>query len=287
MQAVILAGGLGTRLSTLTGDRPKSLVPVLGRPFLDYQLALLDSHGVTDVVLCVGHLAAQIREHVGNGSRFGVRVRLSDEGERRLGTGGALRWAEALLDDAFLVLFGDSYLVLDYRAVMASLLASDRLGLMVVRRNDDGYESSDVVVDDGFVAAYGRDRSGPRMVYINYGLSALRRRALLSLARGAACSLQELYRPLIEARQLLAYEVHDHYYEIGSPRGLADLEQWLATQRDIEERPGSPGALPSVGGVGAMSGPPLPSEERPGCPGALPSVGGVGAMSGPPLPSAP
>jgi NDP-sugar pyrophosphorylase family protein len=224
MQVAILAGGLGTRLGPLTERRPKAMVRVGGRPFIDHQLDLLRRHGVDEVVLCVGHLAAMIRDHVGDGARLGVRVRVSDEGDRRLGTGGALKWAEPVLADRFLVLFGDSYLRVDYRAVMARLTASGRLGVMAVWKNA-GYEASDVALEGEVVTRYGAD--GPRadLAYINYGVSALRREALGHLAAGRPCSLQEALAPLIAARQLGAFPVSERYYEIGSPRGLEEFRR--------------------------------------------------------------
>lgn len=223
MQVVILAGGLGTRLGSLTERQPKSMVPVAGRPFLDHQIELLHQHGVDDVVLCVGHLADVIREHLDRKAPA-VRVRLSDEGDRRLGTAGALKWAESLLADRFLVLFGDSFLRVDYRAVMARLVSANRLGVMVVWKNT-GYERSDVAVDGDAVTRYGAGGDEAKLSHINYGLSALRREALAHLAPGQPCSLQEAYAPLIAARQLGAFEVTERYYEIGSTRGLEEFER--------------------------------------------------------------
>jgi NDP-sugar pyrophosphorylase family protein len=222
MQVAILAGGLGTRLGALTARQPKSMVPVHGRPFLEHQIALLRGHGVTDVVLCVGHLSAAIRDHFGDGAGFGVRVRYSDEGDRRLGTAGALKWAEPLLAERFLVLFGDSYLTLDYRAVMQTFAASGRLALMVVWRND-GYERSDVAIDGDRVVAYGTEASG--RTHINYGLSALRRDALGGMTAGHPYALPEFYSPLIARRELAAFEVYHRYHEIGSVRGLEEFER--------------------------------------------------------------
>ena len=224
MQAAILAGGLGTRLGALTARRPKSMVPVHGRPFLEHQLALLREHGVTEAVLCVGHLADSIRAHFGDGQRFGVRMRYSDEGDRRLGTAGALKWAEGLLADRFFVLFGDSYLTLDYAAVMSRLDRSRDLAVMVVWRNG-GYERSDVVLDGDRVAAYGPGTPGNSPSHINYGLSAVRRTALARMVAGEPYSLQEFYAPLIAARTLGAFEVFHRYFEIGSPRGLEEFER--------------------------------------------------------------
>jgi NDP-sugar pyrophosphorylase family protein len=117
MQAVILAGGLGTRLRPLTAKRPKAMVSIAGRPFLEYQIGLLRDAGIDDIVLCVGYLAEQIIDYFGDGSSFGVRLRYSVERERLLGTAGAVKQAEPLLTDIFFLTYGDSYLRLDYRAV--------------------------------------------------------------------------------------------------------------------------------------------------------------------------
>ena len=146
MQAVVLAGGLGTRLRPLTQQIPKSLVPVCGRPFIEYQIDLFRTEGVCDLVLCVGHLGHLIEEHLGDGRRFGVRIHYSHEGHRLLGTAGAIKTAEPHLEDVFLVQYGDSYLPVDYRAVMARFRQHDTPGLMVVYRNHDRWDRSNVGV---------------------------------------------------------------------------------------------------------------------------------------------
>ena len=227
MQIAILAGGLGTRLGAVTKERPKSMVEVLGRPFLAWQLDLLCRHGVTDVVLCVGHLADAIEGHFGDGSAFGVRLRYSDEGDRRLGTAGALKWAEPLLGEAFFAMFGDSYLLFDYRAIMEYFLARDALALMVVHRNENRWDRSDVAVEGDRVTAYAATPA-PDMIHINAGLSVLRRAALEALAPGRPASLQDLCARLIPARQLLAYETRQRFYEVGSPAGLEEFRRLAA-----------------------------------------------------------
>src|SRR5690348_17236437 len=133
MQMAILAGGLATRLRPITETIPKSMVPVQGKPFLEHQIALVRAHGVTDLVLCVGHLYQPIEAYFGDGSRFGLRIRYSVEADRLLGTGGALKQAEPLLEDRFFLMYGDSYLLYDYAEVMAR--ARDHEALMVVYHN--------------------------------------------------------------------------------------------------------------------------------------------------------
>ena len=228
MQVAILAGGLATRLQPLTDRVPKSMVEVQGKPFLQYQIELLKCHDVRDIVLCVGHLSDQIRNYFGDGRHFGVRVTYSDEGDQRLGTAGALKFAEDLLADEFFVLFGDSYLILDYQAIMGYFLAWDKLGLMVVYRNENRDDSSDVLFEGGFVTAYHKENPLPGMVYINEGLSVLRRTALAKTPSERPVSLQEFFKGLIAERNLLALETEQRFYECGSFAGLREFERLVA-----------------------------------------------------------
>ena len=223
MQVAILAGGMATRLRPITTEIPKSMVLVEGKPFLARQLQLLEKHGVRDVVLCVGHLAQQIEDYFGDGSAFGVNLSYSDEGERALGTAGALKLAEPLLAEQFFVLFGDSYLMLDYRAIWRHFTEHPQLGLMVVYRNDNRYDTSDILVEDGFVSLYDKARPVPGMVYINDGLSVLRRAALNLIPDDQPMALQAFFQQLIVRRELLALETTQRFYEIGSFSGLEEL----------------------------------------------------------------
>lgn len=230
MQIVILAGGLGTRLRPLTDRAPKCMVPVDGRPFLEYQLELFRRHGVRDIVLCVGHLGETVREYFGSGHRFGVDIVYSWERKGLLGTAGALKNAQSLLAQEFFVIYGDSYLLLDYQMIMRCFQASDDLGMMVVYRNDDRLEPSNVVVRNGHVVAYDKATRLPGMVHINEGLSVLRRRALRLIPDGEPATQEDFYRELIARRQLLAYETQQRFYEIGSLSGLEELRQVITHQ---------------------------------------------------------
>ncbi len=228
MQMVILAGGLGTRLRPLTERVPKCMVPVNGRPFLEYQLEMLSRRGVRDIVLCVGYLGEAVLEHFGCGHRFGVQIVYSWERDGLLGTAGALKNAEPLLAPEFFVTYGDSYLLLDYREIMRQFREGDALGMMVVYRNHDRWERSNVALRDGHVAAYDKTLRLPGMVYINEGLSVLRRRALRLIPDGEPVSQEEFYSGLIARRELLAYETPQRFYEIGSMEGIEEFQQLVA-----------------------------------------------------------
>lgn len=231
MQCVILAGGLGTRMRPHTEQVPKAMLPVAGRPFVDHQLELLTRQGYADVVFCTGHLGEMLREHVGDGARHGLRVTWSDDGPELRGTGGALRLAStrSLLDDRFGVLYGDSYLPIDARAVHRAAEDAGQPALMTVFRNEGRWETSNVVYADGMVQRYAKGTRDPRMQHIDYGLSVLTRSAIDErIAADASGDLATTLEQLSADHQLAGYEVHRRFYEIGSPSGLADLEALLA-----------------------------------------------------------
>lgn len=226
---VILAGGLGTRLWPLTSDVPKALIPIGGKPFLQHQIELLKSQGIRDIVLCVGHLAEQVQDYFGDGRWLGVRIRYSEEEGSLLGTAGAIKKAEPLLGDDFFLMYGDSYLMIDYREVMRYFRRFHKLGLMVVYRNCNQLERSNVVVEGDFVRVYDKEGQTPGMAYINYGLSVLSKEALLHIPPERPFSQEEFYQSLIDQRELLAFEVEQRFYEIGSPKGLEEFQMLIAS----------------------------------------------------------
>jgi len=146
MQVIILAGGLATRLSHLTEDLPKSLVEIMGRPFLDYQIDLLRRAGIDNIVLCVGHLGRQIENYCGNGKKHGVSICYSYE-DMPLGTAGALKNAASLLNDVFLCMYGDSYLPADFHAMMQYFEVRKELAMMTVLKNNNRFDKSNTVVE--------------------------------------------------------------------------------------------------------------------------------------------
>ena len=224
LPVAILAGGLATRLRPITHTIPKALVPVAGEPFLTHQFRLLARHDLRDIVLCIGHLGEQIEATYGNGSAHGVRLRYSYDGSNLRGTAGALRQALPLLGDAFLVLYGDSYLEIDYGAVVRAFAESRASALMTVMENSHGTEPSNVWFENERVLAYNKKQPRPEMKYIDYGLSAYRANCLADFPGG---DLSDLQGALAERGELAGFEVTIPYHEIGSPSGLKDLEDHL------------------------------------------------------------
>ncbi len=231
LPVAILAGGLATRMRPLTERVPKALLEVAGKPFIDWQLQQLAGQGVRDVVLCVGYLGEMLEAHVGNGARFGLRVHYSPDGPTLLGTGGALRQAlhahPAALGSAFFVLYGDSYLPIDFAPVQERFAQSKAPALMTVLANGDRWDTSNVLWQDGKLARYSkRDRSAD-MRHIDYGLGVIASDVLLKQADGPF-DLAHVYERLSEQGQLAGQEVHERFYEIGSPQGLADTHEYLS-----------------------------------------------------------
>ena len=230
MECVVLAGGLGTRMRPVTETIPKALIPVAGRPFVDWQLEWLASQGVGRVVLSIGHRGGLLREHVADGGRFGLTVEYVDEGSQLRGTGGALRLAldEGALPAAFFVLYGDSYLTVSLPAVWDAFGAGGRPALMTVLRNDARWDASNADYRAGRVVLYEKrpDDAG-RFRFIDYGLLILSRSVVSEIPKTGRFDLARLLHRLSVENRLSGFEVADRFYEIGSPAGLADLEAHL------------------------------------------------------------
>ncbi len=231
MQVAILAGGLATRLGDLARNHPKSILKIWGKPFLEYQLELLKRGGVKDIVLCTGHMGEQIEGHFGNGRKFGVNIKYSSE-DRLLGTAGALKKAEALLNNTFFTMYGDSYLFLDFPAAMNYFKSQNKLALMTVYKNYDRYDRSNTVVEGNLVKKFSKNERAQDMVYIEYGANIFSKEVLEMIRENQYYSLDSLFPYLIEMRELLAFEVKERFYETGSPQGLIDFEEYIKERND-------------------------------------------------------
>jgi len=240
----ILAGGLATRLRPITEKIPKSLIPVAGKPFLAHQLELLRSRGVRRVVLCVGYLGEMIQRQFSDGRAFGLQLEYSFDSPRQsevetgattgvpklLGTGGAIKQALPLLGIEFFVLYGDSYLPIEYRPVAEFFRRSGKLGCMTVYRNEGRYDTSNAVFRDGTVLVYNKKNRLPEMQHIDYGLSLFQATVFNAYPADQPFDLAEVMGNLVQEKQLAGYEVQERFYEIGSPAGLAELESLLQSK---------------------------------------------------------
>jgi len=227
LPVAILAGGLATRLHPITETIPKAIVDVAGTPFVLRQLDYLRRQGVGRVVLCVGFLGEQIEAVVGDGSASGLSVSYSQDWPNLMGTGGALKQALPLLDTQFLVLYGDSYLPVDFASVERVFLASGKPALMTVQRNADRWDKSNVLFRDGVIVEYNKQSPTPEMKHIDYGLGALSASLLADEKTLGPLDLADIYHRLSLSGQLAGYEVSERFYEIGSHKGLAEAANYF------------------------------------------------------------
>ena len=234
----LLAGGLATRLGAVTQRVPKSLIEVAGEPFVAHQLRLLVSHGIEDVVICCGHLGGMIEEFVGDGARFGCRVRYSHDGfgdgRGLLGTGGAVRKALPLLGSRFWLMYGDSYLAADFAAVLQTFEESGKTALMTVFANDDRWDASNMEFADGSIVRYVKERPCAKMRHIDYGLGFYLAGVFASWPEGAVFDLSLVQSGLIAGGSMAGFEVTERFYEIGSVSGLAETDAFLRARAACE-----------------------------------------------------
>lgn len=221
----VLAGGRGTRLGSLVDETPKPLLEVAGQPFLCHQLRLLSAHGMKRAVIAVGYLGHLIEERIGRRA-YGIDIVYSHDVHDQEGTLGALRTATALLPHRFLVLYGDTYLRLDYQAAVDQWVKSECVGLMTVLRNDGRWGESNATYSAGRVTAYSKRAPEPGMAWIDYGLGGLQVTAL-DLVDQSERDLSVLQSHLAAQGQLCGFEVSQRFYEIGTPAALAETERFL------------------------------------------------------------
>lgn len=223
MPVAILAGGLAIRMRPITEKIPKALIDVAGEPFIFHQLRYLQKEGISRVVLCVGYLGEMIEAAVGDGSSFGISVVYSDDGPTLLGTGGSIKKALPLLGDHFFVLYGDSFLPVDFYPIERAFLENKKLGLMTILKNDNRWDRSNVLFKQGVLIEYNKHSPRSDMSFIDYGLGALSYHAIQSRS-DEIFDLADLYHDLSMNGQLAGYEVFERFYEIGSLKGLQEAE---------------------------------------------------------------
>ena len=252
---LILAGGLATRLRPITEKIPKALVEVGGEPFIAHQLRLLRFHGIRQAIISAWYRGDMIRDYAGDGAKFDMQISYVFDGDKPLGTGGAIRRALHLVnnqsttkatkytnksgifscgscfswstDNPFFVLYGDSYLPCNYAEIQAKFEAAKQPALMTVYRNHDQWDSSNVEMMDEKIVKYDKKERSPAMQFIDYGLGIFHPAVFSGLQDGEPADLADIYRDLAQAGKLAAYLARQRFYEIGSYEGLRELNEIL------------------------------------------------------------
>lgn len=224
---VIIAGGLATRLKLRVHDRPKSMLIVNGKPFIDWQLNMFASQGVEKVIICVGNKGDQIASFVGNGGRYGIEVIYSSDGEFLLGTGGAVQKASKLVQGKFLVTYGDSYLPISFFEFSKKFEDSKKNSAIAVYKNDNLYDASNIDFSNGEILTYSKNNEYKGLKYIDYGLIGLNSHTFPFREHNSKWDLSILLNKLVIQKEILGIEVYNRFYEIGSENGIFDLEIYM------------------------------------------------------------
>lgn len=228
---VILAGGLATRLYPETLKVPKSLIEVAGKPFIFHQLTLLKQQGVCNVVLCIGKFGEMIRDYVGDGYGWGLKVQYSYDGDTLLGTGGAIKKASPLLTEVFWILNGDSYLDVDLKPILERFKSEGKPILMTVYHNKNKWDKSNILYQNGRIVKYDKKNPSHEMEYLDYGISILKKTVFDDWQDGAPFDISEVYTKFIERGEVSAFEVFKRFYEMGSLQGIKETEQYLSSKQ--------------------------------------------------------
>jgi NDP-sugar pyrophosphorylase family protein len=232
IKVAILAGGLGKRLGSLTLDTPKSMIKINNKPFIEWQLNLLSKKGVREVVFCTSHYSQIIKDYVEDGKRFNIEVKYSDDGPDQLGTGGAIKNAIDILGDSFMVMYGDSYLDIDYSEVEKVFGEINFPAMMTIYKNKGKYDLSNVLFENSIIKKYSKKNVNSNLQYIDFGLSLFKSEVFKEIKKGTYLDLADLCEELAENGKLAGFEVKNRFYEVGSKEGIEDFSRYLGEQEN-------------------------------------------------------
>jgi len=230
---VILSGGLAKRLHPITKNIPKSLIPIAGKAFVIHQLEYLRKQGIKKVVFCLNHLGEMIENKIGNGKNFSMEIIYSYDGTVPLGTGGAIVKALPLLESNFFILYGDSYLPLNFKKVEIVYKSTKKKALMTVFKNNNKFDKSNVMFLNQKLIRYNKENPLKKMNYIDYGLSIVSASIFKKYPNYLTFDLAEVYKDLSLKKKLAGLEVYERFYEIGSHIGLKETESYLLSNKKI------------------------------------------------------
>lgn len=239
VQVVVLMGGLGTRLKEFTKECPKPLVDVAGKPFFDYSLSLLKKAGFKKFLFLIGYKADMIEEYYGNGNDRGIEIKYCYDGEKLLGTGGAVRRAFDYLEDDFLLMYGDSFMDIDYEETVYRYFDGKKSGqraVMTVLKNDNMFDKSNVVMENGEIILYDKHNPTPEMNSIDYGVCMYEKSLFADYELDYKFDIAEIQNRLSLNKQIACHEVTKRFYEIGNPDSLKEFTEYI-THRLYERHP--------------------------------------------------
>ncbi len=232
-QAVILAGGKGSRLFPITKDIPKPMIEFHGKPFISYLLQMLKENDVKSVLMLLGYLPEKIMDYCGNGSRWGLEIKYSIGGIDD-DTGTRVLNAAQEIDDKFLLMYCDNYWPMDLRKMNSHFEANSCDAMVTVYANDDKYTKDNMIVDDqGYVKTYDKERKASGLKGVDIGFLIMKKKCLSLLPKGNIHFERELYPKLALEHKLLAYNTRHRYYSVSSHERLALTNEFLSFKKNI------------------------------------------------------
>lgn len=232
-QAVILAGGEGTRLRPITYTRPKPMVEFHGKPFLEYMVEMLRDQGFRKILFLLGYLPQVIQSHFGDGSAWGVDIDYSVSKPEDL-TARRVELAAHRLDSCFMLLYCDNYWPMQFEPMWEAYVKSGARAMVTVYRNQDQYSRDSVRIGpDGFVKVFDRSRTSPGLSGVEISYAILDRSILGFLPRENRLFEESVYPVLTERQELAAYESDHRYYSVGSLERLPLTESFLARRPTV------------------------------------------------------
>ena len=222
----ILAGGSSKRLGQKTANNPKSLIDVAGKPFISRQLSYLKDQGFQNIVICTAHLGDKIKDYVGGGSQYNLNISYSDDGDQLLGTGGSAKKASKILGENFFILYGDSFLPIDFSLIEKAFFEEKKPALMTVLKNFGQWDKSNAYFKNKCVS-YNKQNPKKDMDYIDYGLSVVNNSIFDNFSYNNSFDIDVVFENLSNNGLLAGFEVQKRFYEIGSINGLSDTIEFF------------------------------------------------------------
>lgn len=242
MQAVIMTGGKGVRLQPLTFDLPKPMIPLDDKPILEHVLLECKKHGFDDIILCNGFLHKKIEEYFGDGKKWGIRIRHSNE-QKPLGTAGALKDVEDMLEQNFLVLLGDVLFHMDFKRFFDAHVASGAVLTTVVHPNDHPWDSDIVEVDSDMNIKKFHSKPGERWKEVGNlamaGGFVVKRKFLDYIEKGVKANIEKGIMPkVLEAGEKVhAYNTDEYVKDMGTLDRLEKVRGYLQKFKEEEDKP--------------------------------------------------
>ena len=219
-EAIILAGGKGTRVKKYTKNKPKCLINVNGKPFLYYQLDCLKKNNINNVIVSAGYLNNKIKSYVNNFIDF-INVKIISDG-KPLGTGGATFKSLKYLKNNFFIIYGDSYFNFKIHKLVKRNLAT-----MAIFKNNNKYDKSNIEIKNQGKILYYKNNINKKLKFIDYGVSFVNKQIFKGIEKNKKFDLSEFFQEISKKNMLSGYEVKKRFYEIGSYSGIKDFKNYL------------------------------------------------------------